>query len=61
MERWIFRSRSSNCFGTDLDSKIELCRLTPPFGSSILAENVIVRGGNFRGFGGFPKPGLRHG
>ena len=34
---------------------------TAPFGSSILAENVIVSDGDFRVFGGFPKPGFRHG
>jgi hypothetical protein len=28
LERWIFKSRSSNCLGTDLDSKTELCRLS---------------------------------
>ena len=28
LERWIFKSRSSNCLGTDLDSRTELCRLS---------------------------------
>ena len=28
LERWIFKSRSSNCLGTDLDGKTELCRLS---------------------------------
>jgi hypothetical protein len=27
LERWIFKSRISNCLGTDLDSMIELCGL----------------------------------
>ena len=57
--------------GSDLDSMTELyitlqaisavdCN-SAPFGSSFLSENFIVRDGNFRVFGGLPKPGFRHG
>ena len=28
LERWIFKSRSSNCLGTELDSMTKLCRLS---------------------------------
>ena len=68
LERWIFKSRSSNCLGTDLDGRTELslqaifavdCN-TAPFGSSILSENVVVRDEHFRIFDGLPKPGFRH-
>ena len=66
LERWI-KSRSSNCLGTDLDSRTELCRLsavdcnTAPFGRSILSEYVVVRDGDFRVIGGLAKTGFRHG
>jgi hypothetical protein len=59
LERWIFKRRSSNCLGTDLDSKTTLQAISAvdcnsgPFGSYILSENVIVRDGNVRVFGGF--------
>ena len=29
--------------------------------SSILRENIVIENGHFRIFGGFPKPGFRHG
>ena len=61
LERCIFRSISSNCLVTDLDSISAVDCHSAPFGSSTLSENVIVKDGNFRVFGGLPKPGFRHG
>ena len=55
-----FKSRSSNCLGTDLDSMTELKQTisavdcnSSPFASSIFVENVVVGDGNFRTFVAF--------
>ena len=54
-EKVNFKSRSLNCLGTDLDSMTELQAISAvdcnsaPFGSSILAENIIVED-EFSGF-----------
>ena len=65
LERWIFKSRNSKLFGPgEYDRTLQAipavdCN-SAPFGSSILAENVIVMDGDFKVLGGFPKPGFRH-
>ena len=67
LERFIFKIRSSNCLGIDLESMTELQAISAVdcnsshFGSSILTENVVAVYGNLIIVGGLPKPGFRHG
>ena len=48
LERWIFKSRSSNCLGMDLDSMTELCRLSlqeiaaPPPLAVLISEFLVA-------------------
>ena len=56
LERWIFKSRSLNCLGTELDSVRTLQANSTPLGSSNLSENIIV----WDGISGFLVAFLNH-
>ena len=65
LDRLFFEIRNSNCLGRPgkYDRTLQAISAVDcisPFGSYILTENVVDGGGNFRIFGGLPKPGFRH-